>query len=111
MLPDELGYLWEHFVFLSNRRHYSQAALPITLGDIRTYSEDYGVELTIWDKRVLCRMDDAVVPVINGRMAKAAKGGHREPVQVDASDTATIAQNMRARAKADQIKKEMKERK
>ena len=50
-----------------------------------------------------------MLPVINGRMADRLKNaGRSEPVQVSVNDPATIAQNLRARAKADEIKRQMK---
>lgn len=102
MLPDELEYLWGHYVFLSNRRRYNQStALPITLHELRVYDEDYFVGLTIWDKKTLCRMDDTVCPAINGRIARVMKsGGKAEPVQIDIHDGASIAQSFKARAEA-----------
>lgn len=77
---------------LSNRRGFSQLALPVTLEAIAAFEASFG-HLTIWEKRVLCRLDDAVLAVINGRAlkkAKRTKDEEQKPSGIPMSDAAGV---------------------
>lgn len=48
-------------------------ALPIILESLDAYEGHVGVAFSLWERRVLCRVDDAVVSLLNGRVAERDK--------------------------------------
>lgn len=84
--PPELQHLWDIFLDLSNTRTYSHVAHPISWQEIGSYSGQI-FPLTIWEKRLLRRIDDEVLSIINGKVLKRAKENKtKEPERISMKD-------------------------
>lgn len=51
--------------------------MPITLESIAAYERMFGADFTIWERRVLCLLDDAVTGALNSRLTKRLKTGSK----------------------------------
>lgn len=57
--------VWEAFVDLSSARQIGMAACPITWSDIEAYRRLTFEPLSAWDVRLIKRIDNAILPIIN----------------------------------------------
>jgi len=90
--------LWDDFILLSNRRGYYQSPQPITLEAIEAFDRSHG--LSCWEKQVICRLDDAVVGVINKRIVTTTKTRTKaEPDVIPKTDGASLASMFRSHPK------------
>jgi hypothetical protein len=70
------------------------------LAEIEAYERLFCVSFSVWDRTVICRLDDVVYPAINGRISRRLQNAGQEgPTQIPVSDGATAAQSWEARAK------------
>jgi hypothetical protein len=82
--PDDLQYLWEHFVRLSGRRQNGMAANPITYQEVEAYERKALVRLSAWETDLLMRLDAAVLAVWAGNRNPAARPDEpNEPIPAE----------------------------
>ncbi len=63
--PDELGYLWQHFVALNNTRQAGMSINPITYIEIDAYCRLTQTHLSLFDVTAIKRLDIVAMNVIN----------------------------------------------
>jgi len=87
-LPEELEHIWNWFQKLHRRRQYGFGANPLASSEIAAWASLSGWELSAFEFDALCRVDDAVLPILN--RPKSA-------IDNNISDGKSVADRMRAR--------------
>jgi len=85
-----LDELWNHFLELSNTRRWGPAGpLAITWEEIGWYNKECEVQLTVWEKLIIRRIDEVVVPMI-GKRIKHRLSGKPDPLVMRADQPGMI---------------------
>jgi hypothetical protein len=63
--PEPLGPVWQAFVDLAGTRQVGMAANPITFSEIEAFKRQTLTPLSAWEVRLLRRLDQAVLPILN----------------------------------------------
>jgi hypothetical protein len=100
--PDELDYLWGHFVRLSGRRQSGMGANPLTYQEVEAYERKSLARLSAWDVSVIMRLDDAVLGVW-ARNHKSAPKPDAPAEPIPANDTVNMKAMFRGLATAKRL--------
>ncbi|MGV8954612.1 MAG: phage tail assembly chaperone [Cypionkella sp.] len=87
-MPEELEHLWQSFLKLHRRRQYGFGANPLGSPEIASWASLSGLQLSAWEFDALCRIDDAVVPILNKP---------KPAIENNISDGKSVAERMRKR--------------
>jgi hypothetical protein len=87
--PLEVLHVWDWFVALNASRQIGMAMNPISHSDIAAFAAGMDVEIRPWEWGLICRVDQAVLPILNG--PKTAKADN----ETDTEDGAGVKAMMR----------------
>lgn len=79
---------------LSTTRQSGMGVGPISYAEIDAYLRLSGDELTIWEVRLIRRLDNAVRAVVGGQTSKAGKPTEQD-AQIPVTNTSAIGSLMR----------------